>query len=403
MFEHIIVGQQHPVNLAAPLDLGFLAEAMLFYGTVEIPFNQAMLKQLIIAAEPEGLDELIDMGCLRLLYRTDFAAIRTDRPRNGIKLHAPVIAQIQRAPELPINLYDIVPNIMIQVLGKERLGRRVAHKLIPKIQTSSIDPIVLDHTKDDFSDADYTLTAALSILRTFVPEYSPPLNPYFRVQKQDDFYVVDTNINMTQAGQLYSRRVPPSHSSMDISYILSHMLNTRLALDYAATKASELAADPVYAELSVHRVNAAVQKRMKSEDLIATFQDFNFDNAYGVREAINSGSRSFTDVIPLVKKAKKFREWLHNKAPETNLIKDYYREVTSSTWVDSLPTKSVRFILFTGTGLLLDAIGAGGFGTLLGIGVSAADQFLLDPILKGWKPNHFVERPLKDFIKGTRK
>lgn len=402
MFEHIIVNQQHPTDLNAPLDLGFLAEAMLFYGTVEIPFNEAMLRQIIVAATPDGLSELLDMGSLRLLYRTDFAAIRADKQGTGHEIYVPVIAQIERSPGMPLNLYDFVPEIMIDIVGKKRIGHRLAHRLINKIQTGATDPFVIDHIKEDFNDDNYTLAAALSVLRTFVPEYSPPSKPYFRVQEQGEFHIVETNINMDQVTYLYSQRIHPSHSNMDISYILSHLFNTRLALDHAASMKAEIAADPVYSDISVHRVTTALDRRMQSEKSIAMFQDFNFDTAHAVREIINSGGRSFSDIIPVLKKAAKFRQWVHNKAPETDLLKAYYREVTASTWVDALPTKSGRFILFTGAGLLLDTVGAGGLGTVLGIGVSAADAFLLDPILKGWKPNHFVEGSLKPFIDNSK-
>jgi hypothetical protein len=38
-------------------------------------------------------------------------------------------------------------------------------------------------------------------------------------------------------------------------------------------------------------------------------------------------------------------------------------------------------------------------GAAVGVGLSAADTFLLDKLLKGWKPNQFVEGPLKEFIR----
>jgi hypothetical protein len=37
-------------------------------------------------------------------------------------------------------------------------------------------------------------------------------------------------------------------------------------------------------------------------------------------------------------------------------------------------------------------------GAAVGIGLSAGDYFLLDKVIKGWKPNQFVNGPLKDFV-----
>ena len=48
-------------------------------------------------------------------------------------------------------------------------------------------------------------------------------------------------------------------------------------------------------------------------------------------------------------------------------------------------------------GLLLDSLGLGGAATAAGVALSAADQSVLDSLLKGWKPSQFVEVPLKEF------
>lgn len=72
--------------------------------------------------------------------------------------------------------------------------------------------------------------------------------------------------------------------------------------------------------------------------------------------------------------------------------------MTEQTWVDKLPTKIQRHVIFTGTGLMLDALGAGGIGTLISTSLSTFDQFYLDKLLKEWKPNQFIDGPLKKFI-----
>lgn len=44
----------------------------------------------------------------------------------------------------------------------------------------------------------------------------------------------------------------------------------------------------------------------------------------------------------------------------------------------------------------------GGLGTLGGVALSALDSFVLDRMLKGWKPNQFVEGPLRRFLDGEK-
>ena len=55
-------------------------------------------------------------------------------------------------------------------------------------------------------------------------------------------------------------------------------------------------------------------------------------------------------------------------------------------------------MLFTSAGLGLDALGAGGFGTLAGVTLGAVDTFLLDRLIGNWKPNHFIDRDVKEFV-----
>jgi len=128
-----------------------------------------------------------------------------------------------------------------------------------------------------------------------------------------------------------------------------------------------------------------------------TFQDFVFDDGRALREAINSGRRGFADLRKVLSSATKFRGWLKNRDPDLELVKAYFREATKGSWVDKLPAKSVRWSIFTGLGLAVDVLGAHGIGTATAVAISAADAFLIDRLLKGWKPNQFIDESLKPF------
>jgi hypothetical protein len=101
------------------------------------------------------------------------------------------------------------------------------------------------------------------------------------------------------------------------------------------------------------------------------------------------------NVLP---KAKQFHEWLQSQPPNRDVVKAYFQDVTRTTWIDKLPAKSARWILFTAAGVGADVLGAGGVGTAIGVGLGATDTFVLDKILKGWKPNQFVDNSLRQFV-----
>jgi hypothetical protein len=47
--------------------------------------------------------------------------------------------------------------------------------------------------------------------------------------------------------------------------------------------------------------------------------------------------------------------------------------------------------------MLADAAAPTGLGTSAGISVGAADSLLLDRLIKGWKPNQFIDGPIREF------
>ena len=66
--------------------------------------------------------------------------------------------------------------------------------------------------------------------------------------------------------------------------------------------------------------------------------------------------------------------------------------------MEKLPTKAYRFGFFTGAGLLADIVVPTGFGTAAGVSIGAADSLLIDKLIKGWKPNQFIDGPMRKFF-----
>jgi hypothetical protein len=52
----------------------------------------------------------------------------------------------------------------------------------------------------------------------------------------------------------------------------------------------------------------------------------------------------------------------------------------------------------TGAGLAIDATFGPHIGSAGSVALSAADSFIFDKFLKGWRPNQFIEGPLKKFL-----
>jgi len=161
---------------------------------------------------------------------------------------------------------------------------------------------------------------------------------------------------------------------------------------------SEAAVSPRQSDLLATRVDKLLERQIATATRISAFQDFVFDDARAIREVVNQGGREFKELLPVIQKARRFSEWLSTKPPNVDLLKAYHKEVTAGTWIEKLPVKIARWSLFTGAGVAIDFMGGGGIGTAGGVGLSALDSFFLDKIIKGWKPNQFVEGPLRQFV-----
>jgi hypothetical protein len=166
-------------------------------------------------------------------------------------------------------------------------------------------------------------------------------------------------------------------------------------LYYAGSFNSELAIDRVSEVINVQTIDAFLQRRFKSEEQLSRFNDLVLNDARAIREAINSGAVPFSDVVRLAERARKFRDWTKRQAPDADLVKEYYKAVVKETWADKLPTKTARWSIFTGVGVALDVLGTGGVGTAIGVAASALDAFVVDKLIQGWKPHHFIERELR--------
>jgi hypothetical protein len=103
--------------------------------------------------------------------------------------------------------------------------------------------------------------------------------------------------------------------------------------------------------------------------------------------------------MDVLDKAQRFKEWLASRNPDQRLLHEYYAETTRQSWLEKLPTKVSRWTIATGLGAAVDAIHPIG-ATALGLGISLFDAMLLDKILKGWRPNQFIDNVVGPFVGG---
>ena len=392
MFESITIRQQNHTASDNPIDLGFLAEAMLFYNKVMVIADPGILRQLAFTLGPDLLLEYLNEGFLEITYVENGIGVHT---RDAGKITERHEVCLYKLPSLEIQQYSA--KIFEEITDKRGRGRRLADKLMRIINVDSYKELITEQARQDIKDPDYVIPAVRFIISSYAPEYKIPDPLIFNIENRDSALVVDTSIDFRSANSSYHRYIPSNDSSLSPAYIISFLTNTRSHLYFASNSLTELALEQVNSSLLKIKMASILEKRNQSETEMSVFQDYVFNDARAIRKAINSGTRDFNDLIDVIRKARRFKEWLSKQPMNQDLVKSCFQEISRDSWIDRLPAKLVRWSIFTLPGVGLDVMGAGEIGIPTGLALSAADAFIVDKIAKGWNPSNFINEDLKNF------
>lgn len=382
-------------NMIGPgplIDIGALAEGLVFYRRVAIVGSSGTVKDLLARIPPFILLSMLRDGRLEFHYLADQIGVSTQEV-NGRHRHD---LGVFSSPDHTIE--NVGPSAFKSAAGntsQAKLGARKFAELLRSLDHSGFDQ---DSVLQTFSDRQAINVSVSSLIREVIPSFELSYDLRFTIERENDGIYVDTNLNFTELNQIYHQVVPASHSTLTEAHILSLLQGAYEATYFAALLDAEVAVHPIERAVQARAVDAVVSRQVRSQSQIESFAELTLADGHAIREAVNSGAVPFAAVLKLLDSADKFRHWLHQQPPDTNLVRAYYQEAIKDTWAEKLPAKSTRWSIFTGVGLGIDALGAGGLGTAANVAVSAVDAFLVDKLAKGWKPHQFVERDLKPLL-----
>jgi hypothetical protein len=281
-----------------------------------------------------------------------------------------------------------------------RKVRRIFDRMHKVVKRAEYDKEIIKGSQDDLKNRGYLEEAVRSTLSYLVPEYTLPAQLVFRPELVPKFgFRYETNIDFVEANAHFHQRVPAKDASLSPAYLLAQITAAEPDIVFASRSSSEFAVDPLKSLIVSSRVAEVIRKSTAGQEKLDPFQEVIVNGARSVREAVNNGDRSFRDVIRLVEHSHKFKEWIQQTGEDSLLRDEYCKSVSATDWADKLAPKAVRFVVMTGLGALAGIALTPGAGLAVGIGLNAADCFLLDRLLKGWRPNQFVEGSLKPFLK----
>jgi hypothetical protein len=393
VFERITINRQGLTGF--PFDLGSLAEALLFYKKVRVIVDPGSFFYLLRSCGPEELLHLFAMGALEIeFYENQTAVAATDTNRGPIYELKTLSASVMKYEPVSRKFFD-------EWAGPSGKGGARLFKMFGRnVSRSEFTVDVLEQAHSDLIDQDYLSQATAGVVSVLAPEYALPEEVVFRLTTimGGKTYQVETNIDFAEANKSFHLHIPAAEANLSISYILIHILNARRDLIVGSRGQSDFSLGPEMAVAIACKLSEIVKKANKGMETADLFQEDVIDNVPRIRDVVNSGERNFTEVVALVEKSVKFKEWLHKQGSSDDLRRAYLRDVSHIEWADKIAPKSIRMLIMSAASISIGAATGPLAGIAGGLALSVADTFLVDKIIKGWKPNQFIEESLRPFL-----
>ncbi len=387
MFEAICV--RRTANQGAPLDIGLLIEVLVFYQKGHVVADSGTLEFLISSAGPEFLLELVDRDVLTLSYLENMpACLKSENPARGPRYDFALIS----TPKL--GLEQSLPRMVREAVKNESESARLTRRLFSVIKAERHHTSIPELAREDASNDETVERIVAGLIRFKAPNYELPSPLTFRFEKTAELFSINTNLDFDAINNCIRQDCPQgSEEVITPESLLIHLPDVSSDLHFAAKLKADLLTRPINNLVASSKFGEIFSIMKARNEAIGTFQDLIFEDGRAIRESVNSGARTLKESLALIDASSRFKLWLKEKDPSADLLKEYLRELSRLEWADKLPVKTLRWLLFAAAGLATAAL-----NPAVGLAIAAADPFLVDKILKGWKPNQFVEGPLRKFL-----
>jgi hypothetical protein len=359
---------------------------MLFYGSTNLFGDRGVLEYVVKIIGPEMLLELISEGLLNVYFVESHGLIIPHQQSNGRVAYTPDYFKLN--VEHPF--YQALRTSCVESVGKEGRGRRLASKIESHLKLLRLEKGVLAGTSESILNAPYLQSAVRKVIADLLPG-SRVDDIVCLPNKTSDGIEIATNLNLDVLNATYKQRVPDDKNQISVASILTNIFDAECDMYFASKLWSEIATTPVGSKLISERASHLANTINHNNEQIAQFEDFVLDETLPIREAINSGTLSFDNALKLLKGARKFRHWISGVPYDKKLVAEYIKEITKESVTDKLPSRFVRWAIFLGIGFAVDGFIGGDLGKAIGADVGAFDTFLVDRLIKSWKPSQFID------------
>jgi hypothetical protein len=395
VFEGIVLrSRQNDGNLS----LGAIAEALLFYQNTRIVLTYSSLGAL---AKTDSLGDVINLVRAKRIQAvfceetlgtfTNSHGVSKSYEFGGIALVGDRIKQGKnRLERLEIGFRKCgVPFEKIKKLARDFVDFVPAKSFL---DDSFIEGGIPDAATIDIQDID-TLKGLLRTGLAALPGgYDPGDHLTAECVQTDLGNFLFTNIDFQRVNRARAGMRPPLEP-LTLAHLLILVQESRADMQLAAFYGGDFATTLENSALVRWRQSHLLQRSDLNKSERAEFSEIVLPSCPSVQDVIDTREKSFSEFLRLLDKAEKFKSWLAKANPDQRLVSQYIDALKSDTWADKAPVKALRYLF---------SFAAGSVDPTGGIASGAADALLLDKLLKGWRPNHFIDGNLKPFLAEER-
>jgi hypothetical protein len=372
-------------------DVGRILETLLYYRRLHLVLDMQSFSGLAMAIGLRGLQKLLQRNDVTATFLNQFPAVQSEN--SGIfQMHRPIFGQLLGNEPNDVRPVKLLYNSIAAQEKFKGLRIKDLSQIIKLGNVSNYGTILGDQVS--FDDIFFSLATDETTLKLgLAAEYSL-LGIAIDTDKLDclriEAHRVDGQLMLLSDQEPGSLTDQPT--GIGWARVLAKLQDYSIDSVISQRQSTDLIGTTEVRGLASSRIDLSLQRAHRSAEKIHAFQTVVFEGAGGLAEAYNQGRVSFDDALRLIDRSTRFREWLVGLPPDAEILGEYHRALAKEGVTDKLPAVTARFAFFTAAGAGIDALaGTAGLGTAAGMGLSAFDTFVVDKLLRGWRPNVFVE------------
>lgn len=396
MFEKIVLRRSDD---GLPLTLGDVAEALLYYQHVQLILDANTLGSFLDKITMENLIRLIEQQNISAIYIEESLGTRTEGV-GVFEKHSFMAFTIhgdQKSGQL-----DSRKKRLEFLLERKGYSKKRSEALIDRFrQIVSIRKTtdnyflpggILNAAALDMQDPNFVYESIRKLLEE--TEGTPSLLGQFKFEilHTPNAFHVFSDIDFNKINQIRSQLQPPLEK-LTTAHLLNEILLARADMAFAAHYGGDFRTAATTSKIIQLRYDELLRQSGINYENKKQMQEIVLPDCKSIREAIDSGEKSFDDFLLLLEKSDRFKKWIKDIDPDEKLVRAYFKEVSAEGWIQSTQSKTLRYVLGS-------AIGA--IAPLAGLVIGAVDTLFLEKIISGWKPSHFIDDKLRPFLSNSK-